>query len=476
MAAWPAFAQPTDSPSRQLEGKVEVMFPVAAPGEQPPKPESGWRIAYTIYPIVDFTGGNEIARNPYGGSRAWRFTRVEFMRGYKDEAKTEPDWITILDDLVLTDMHVPYNDVETSHNEYWDISSQSFGFVKADASYLPTIGCYSCTIEPDGFTVREVVSDGIQWTSTIGQEGVPGSEGDSQNEKLRRGQVLWLWTILGAGNYRYVVKYGFTDDGTIRARVGGTAHNLRNDPVADDHGHLVHDNPATHLHTGFWRMQFNLGSPERNEINVVERITSPTDRPGAPKKQGAKLRHRQFNNGYEGGEIWRPYQFTSVMVESTVTKNRHDKPMPVAYMLMPMGGGIGRSQHLYTQRDFWITRVAPDNPKRRWPRGSVRYEGKYIELPDRIKLSRPTTLPSWLKDEPFVGEKTAGKAVVLWHQAGLQHIPRTEDFGAEGYDAYAGTALIHWAGFDLMPHNLWHKTPFYDLPPPPDWGGGGEGP
>ena len=57
-------------------------------------------------------------------------------------------------------------------------------------------------------------------------------------------------------------------------------------------------------------------------------------------------------------------------------------------------------------------------------------------------------------------EPIEGKAVAIWHTSGLNHIPRTEDFGARGYRSQDGVAIAAWTGFDLVPVDLWHQTPF----------------
>jgi Cu2+-containing amine oxidase len=51
--------------------------------------------------------------------------------------------------------------------------------------------------------------------------------------------------------------------------------------------------------------------------------------------------------------------------------------------------------------------------------------------------------------------------VVIWHQAGLNHIVRNEDYGVSGRKE-EGAAINSWTGFDLVPSNLWHRTPFLD--------------
>ena len=60
-----------------------------------------------------------------------------------------------------------------------------------------------------------------------------------------------------------------------------------------------------------------------------------------------------------------------------------------------------------------------------------------------------------------LGRVLDGEPLAIWATAAVQHIPRTEDFGPIDYDAFQGLALAMWTGFDLMPHNLWDRTPLY---------------
>jgi len=55
----------------------------------------------------------------------------------------------------------------------------------------------------------------------VRDRGVAWMDGD----KKRRGQKLVLWATLSAANYRYILEYGFQDDGTITFRLGSTGHN-----------------------------------------------------------------------------------------------------------------------------------------------------------------------------------------------------------------------------------------------------------
>ena len=78
-------------------------------------------------------------------------------------------------------------------------------------------------------------------------------------------------------------------------------------------------------------------------------------------------------------------------------------------------------------------------------------------------------LPNIVKDEEAV-EQTD---IVLWANSAVHHEPRHEDGKPNcgprlwpGDDAWEGSALVMWSGFDLRPRNLFDRTPFYPYTPP----------
>ena len=79
-------------------------------------------------------------------------------------------------------------------------------------------------------------------------------------------------------------------------------------------------------------------------------------------------------------------------------------------------------------------------------------------------------LPNMIKDEEDV-EQTD---IVLWTNSAVHHEPRHEDGKPDsgprlwpGDDAWEGSALLMWSGFDLRPRNLFDRTPFYPYSPAP---------
>jgi Copper amine oxidase, enzyme domain/Putative peptidoglycan binding domain len=383
-------------------------FPAAPAGQPQPPRQSGWRITWRVTPKGTYAAGEILV-----------FDSIEFMKGLLPDGRE--DWIRVLNQLAMVEMYVPYQ----SGNFYEDVNGQSFDLTELGNDALPAFGSIDARISADRKVVTEVVGDGVRWTD----------HGQQQNTfRVRRGQALRIWGVFKAGNYSYVMQYDFADDGRISVRVGGTAQNL----VSLDTLHGDEMNEAVHLHMGGWRMEFDLGAPAANVIEVVEREVDPETGVG-------RIATRPFNQRREGGEDWNPDKFTVLSIMNSRTMNRHQPPHAVGYMLKTRSLGRLRDRRedkTYTLHDFWVSRRVPD--------GRPAPELRYVEV--ALKTARPQSIE--------------GRSVVIWHQAALQHIPHGEDFGAGGipgqpsYDRDMGAAIAHYTGFDLVPMSLWHQTPF----------------
>lgn len=392
-------------PRAAADGQITQYFPANAQGQPAGIRESGWRVSWRVLPRGTHT---------YGASQVWVFDSIEFMKGRRQDGSE--DWIKVLNQLAMVEMYVPYN----SGTEFQDMQ-MAFDLADAKPEYLPAAGVLRARIE-DRNVISELVEDGVRW-------------GDNQPisntlNRIRRGQALDLWATLVCANYAYIMHYRFADDGRISVRVSGTSQNLVD--LNDLHGDM---NNATHGHMGAWRMEFDLGNAATNQVEVYERFIDPA-------RQVGILRHRPFNNGREGGEVWDPDKFTMLKIANPQTLNRHSPPQPVSYAIKTKMPGRLRTGRAFTANDFWVTRRVPDDPRRQ----ARAPENRFDAVPANIANPEPL----------------AGQPVVVWHNVALQHVPHGEDFGPVGYDASEGTAVGHPVGFDLVPVNIWHKTPFLD--------------
>jgi Cu2+-containing amine oxidase len=89
----------------------------------------------------------------------------------------------------------------------------------------------------------------------------------------RQGRETVLVSELQAGWYRYISRWRFHDDGTIRPRFGFSA--VQNACVCNVHHHV------------YWRLDFDIGAAENNE---VREFNSPPNGNGVLCRFGAANR------------------------------------------------------------------------------------------------------------------------------------------------------------------------------------------
>jgi len=322
------------------------------------------------------------------------------------------DWIKILNDARIAELFVPYH--KASFIRYYDLTTFSFPLAEVKAEDAGPFGTLMPPFQGDPFAtvVKEVRDRGLAWKDYA--------------HGARRGRELVIWSGLEAGNYMYLMSYAFHDDGTIAFRVGATGQNLP--------GHRF----EAHTHSAHWRIDVDLVDGAKNSAMLMRHVEDPTGLSALDLKE-------PFNGGLEGGVDWNPKEFTMIRVESEKTNARGER---IGYDLMPLRYGTPRHNEEFTQHDLWVSRSHPERPM------------EFIFA----------NLPNIVRDEEVV-EQTD---IVLWCNSAVHHEPRHED-GKPGSaprlwygdDAWEGSALVMWSGFDLRPRNLFDRTPFYPYTPEP---------
>ena len=303
-------------------------------------------------------------------------------------------WFQILGEARLSEMFVPYH---SGSPRFWDVS-YSFGLVNLTRD---DAGAHGKLIGNPPVVCQEIRDRGIAW-----MDGVKGS---------RRGQTMVLWASLNAANYRYVIEYGFQDDGAVTCRVGSTGRNYGSREFEG------------HMHNGLWRVHVKLGGTATNSVYVMEHIEPDGD----PAK--AKTVHRLFNQGREGYEDWNAARFTMLSVRSEKQKNA--RKIPIAYDFMTPKLGNARhhgGQEECTLHDFWATKHRP---------GEINYQ----------------SVPKYAQK----GESIQNTDVVVWLSTPGHHEPRSEDGEMSKDSTFTGATPIMWTGFDLRPRDFWDRSPLY---------------
>jgi primary-amine oxidase len=375
-----------DPPSQE----VVVEFPVGDAGGLEPRKATAWKVHFSrgLHKGLYITG-------------AW------FKRHLGE------DWIKILNDVRVAELFVPYH--QSNYIRYFDLTGFSFPLAQVREEDAGPNGTLLPPFPGDAYptVVKEIRDRGVVWKDYA--------------HGVRRGKELVIWGALEAGNYMYLMSYGFHDDGTISLRVGATGQNLP--------GHRM----ESHTHNAHWRIDIDLIDGKKNSAMVMRHVEQ------SGGGLGAEDLEEPFNRGYEGGLDWEPKEFTMIRVASN-RKNAGGKT--IAYDLMPVRMGSSRHAEEFTRHDFWVTQSHPDRPL------------EYIF----------SNLPAIVKDE----EPVESADIVLWGTSTAHHEPRDEDGKPNsgprfwpGDDAWEGSALVMWSGFDLRPRNFFDRTPFYPYSPPP---------
>ena len=394
--------------------RIEITFPAG---------KKDWRTAWKVE--------WDIEKRPVPARLRWTGTLVpenvyfRIKQAWFRPGPTE-DWIQVLNDARVSELFVPYNDGKIrwydvmDHGRLWQIKNE-----EAEA------GLSGQVLGKERCVVGELRDRGIAYKNVDGQ--------------ARRAQEFVLWANLNAGNYNYLIQYGFQDSGTITFQVGATGQNLHL-------GKAKHEYPRMgHMHNTCWRLGIRLGpqgkSKNANTAYLVRHLEN------AKGKGQADQVPALFNDGNEGFADWKAEEFTRLRVENpevTVGKNRQ----PIAYELVPLRQGTSRHHGArvergkrrseeFTLHDFWVTRADSDL-------------FHYPDLPEHFAK---------LKAEGREPGKLTGTDLVLWYTSSVLHDPRAEDgLNPVHGGRPTGPALTAWGGFELRPRHLFTRTPLF--PPP----------
>jgi Cu2+-containing amine oxidase len=226
----------------------------------------------------------------------------------------QAEWFSILGEVRLSEIFVPYNDGIT---RLYDITAQgTYDLIKHSAADAGANG----KLLQNGLVVQEVRDTGVLW---------------KYYEQVRRGQELVLWATISAANYNYIVEYSFRCDGTVQCRLGSTGKNLSN-----------HETMG-HMHHACWRIDLNVGDKDHNSVVVVRHSENAADK-GRAGDTESTLRT-------EGGITWKANEFTRVRVESRLRNSQGKK---IAYELIAQRPGTARHfgpDEEFSTFDYWVT-------------------------------------------------------------------------------------------------------------------------
>lgn len=297
-------------------------------------------------------------------------------------------WVRVFWDARVSEIFVPYH---TGYPRYYDLSGFTFPLMTLTSADCPAAQGGTLLGSP-AKVCREVRNRGIAWKTSGGS--------------VYRGSEVVLWSALQAGNYVYIFRWTFRDDGMVVAEVGATGANLPGMPT------------VAHMHNASWRLDIDMAGFWADNARVVRHVES----------SGNTATDHHTAMGGEGGVVWEDSEHTALHVyDSNRTNARGNQ---VGYMLMPLRTGTQRHAETWTKQDFWVTQ----------------YPGVW----------RPAQLPGYVSPSRSVSNRD----IVAWYTGGVHHLFRDEDGTLSG-SYFTGTAQIMWAGLMLKPHNLFDGVPFF---------------
>jgi primary-amine oxidase len=238
-----------------------------------------------------------------------------------------------------------------------------------------------------------------------------------------RGQEFVVWGVVDGGNYDNIIQYGFRDDGTMTFRMGNTGYDAPPIPT------------EAHTHNALWRVDMDLNGFASDTASLVEHFEP------SPTALQAQDVTSPFSGGIEGADQWNPVRFTSLLVEDPTLNAFGHK---WGYEFTPA--------QLQTSRHFGFDDV--------WTGNDV-----FVTVYHQNELGWTTAFQppdNYLLSQIANHEPVTNADLVEWVKTSAHHDPTDEDRSAvdvANKGGGTGVTLVHWSGFDVVPHNLFDANP-----------------
>jgi primary-amine oxidase len=333
----------------------------------------------------------------------------------------------VLSEGSVSEIHVPYI-VGTPRP--LDVTNAGIGF---NALTLSPAECPGGTLMANNQICQNIDDRGYAWKFF---------------NNFEHGESISVSMASQLGQYTYINRWEFRDDGTIEPRMGltGRLQRVLSGVAYASYGSRL-DNEANatpsygigHLHNIYYRLDFDVGGAAND---VVERMVfqpstspSPDSTCATPGTCGITTMEPILT---EGADDLVPRSYTSWFIHDKVLTNSDGRM--VGYELMPRIDGLWTGQATgaepWAAHELWITRF------NFCEKLAV---GNYAPHIAASCSSAPANV-SAMADSQSVD----GQDVVVWYMNRHLHVPRDED---------QANMPIKWISFTIAPRSFHHKNP-----------------
>jgi primary-amine oxidase len=336
---------------------------------------------------------------------------------------------TVLGRATIAEVHVPYH---TGKPRFLDVTESTDG-LGAIALALSAAECPNGTLFSSNAICVRAQDGGYGW---------------KMGNNYRVAQAIEIFMTSQIGNYTYINRWTFRDDGSIEPAVGLTGrlnefgtgaaylpYGVRTDPETASPPVVA----LSHMHNFYYRLDFDIGGPDQDAVARIQYAPSKTPSPDAPCTYLGQCGTTSFVRLVtETAQVFSPVGQTAwVVYDKTIT---NDDGRSIGYQISPTYTGLWRGMTVagepWAGSDLWVTL---QNKCERFPASNTAV---------RLAPSCPPPIRSlsfMLNDEPIDGAD-----VVVWYASRLQHVPRDED---------ELDMPIAWTSFTIKPRNFYFQNP-----------------
>jgi primary-amine oxidase len=329
----------------------------------------------------------------------------------------------------LAEVHVPYH---TGSPRFHDVTSSTDGLgVSANAIVLAAAECGGSLFDGNRICVQNA----------------DGGYGWKFGTNFRTAQSIEIFMSSQLGQYNYINKWTFHDDGSIEPQVGltGRLQSFGNGAAYLPYGAQL--NPAasppvvgkSHMHNFYYRLDFDIGGSGNDAVARVNfnpsTVASPDTSCATVGQCGTNTQTQILTEQFQS---FSSFGQTSWIVYDKAILNSDGRN--IGYEILPKITGQWRGMTSTTEpwsnADLWVTTFDP----------CERFAAENFAPHLDASCGTPAADLSAMLN----GASVDGADLVVWYVNRFQHVPRDEN---------QLNMPIEWTGFSIEPRNFFFQNP-----------------